>query len=127
VRTFAIDRVQGIAQLEERFSPSGDVLDEAFPHSLGVHSGTPEPVEIVFDPEVAAYIRSREWHASQTLLELGDGRVQLTLKVCVDHALRSWILGFGASARVVAPERLALDLAREHDRARAHYTGAHAD
>jgi predicted DNA-binding transcriptional regulator YafY len=127
VRTFAIDRVQEIALLEERFSPSDEVPDEAFPHSLGVHSGTPEPVEIVFDPAVAAYIRSREWHASQTLQELDDGRVQLTLNVCVDRALRSWILGFGASARVVAPEGLALDLAREHDRARMQYAGAHAD
>ena len=127
VRTFAIDRVQEISLLEERFEPVDELSDEAFPHSLGVHSGTPERIQVVFEPAVASYIRSRDWHPSQTVEALPDGRVRLTMQVCVDRALRSWILGFGASAQAVEPTSLAEELAGEHQRAVARYAGAPAE
>jgi predicted DNA-binding transcriptional regulator YafY len=121
VRTFAVERIDDMSLLDQSFTPPDDVPAEAFAHSLGVHSGAPEEVRIEFDPSVADYVRAREWHPSQTLSDESDGRVLLTLQVCVDHALRSWVLSFGASARVVAPEALAHDIAAEFDRARARY------
>jgi predicted DNA-binding transcriptional regulator YafY len=121
VRTFAVDRVYEISLLEERFEPSDDGPDEAFPHSLGVHTGPPERVEIAFDASVASYIRSREWHASQALRDAEDGGVVLTLDVCVDRALRSWILSFGSVARALRPAALAAELGREHERAAMRY------
>ena len=66
---------------------------------LGVHSGTPERVEIDFQAEVAEYVRSREWHPSQQFEPRADGGVRLTLDVCLDRTLTSWILSFGPSAR----------------------------
>src|SRR4051812_46866519 len=38
VRTFAVERVQDIALLEERFAAVEELPDAAFPHSMGVHS-----------------------------------------------------------------------------------------
>ncbi len=35
-----------------------------------------------------------------------DGSVVLTMDVCDDHTLRSWILSFGRGARVLAPAAL---------------------
>jgi len=67
VRTFAVERLQEISLLEERFTPIEELPDAAFPHSLSVHSGPPERVELEFQPAVADYVRSREWHASQVL------------------------------------------------------------
>ena len=63
VRTFAVERMQELSLLEERFTPIEELPDTAFPHSLGVHSGPPERVEIEFQPAAADYVRSREWHA----------------------------------------------------------------
>ena len=40
VRTFAVDRIQELSLLEERFTPIEELPDAAFPHSLGVHSGS---------------------------------------------------------------------------------------
>src|SRR5581483_12321560 len=60
VRTFAVERIEQLSPGEERFSPIDDPPDAAFPHSLGVHSGPPERVEIEFEPAVADYVRSRE-------------------------------------------------------------------
>ena len=37
----------------------------------------------------------------------------MTLRVSVDPALRTWVLGFGADARVVAPRSLADVIADE--------------
>jgi len=121
VRTFAVERIDDITLLEERFTPGDDLPDEAFPHSLGVHSGPPEDVTIEFEPAVAAYVRAREWHPSQAWSAALDGSAILTLQVCVDQALLSWILSFGPAARVVAPLHLERNVAAQIERARARY------
>jgi proteasome accessory factor B len=121
VRTFAVERIQDISLLEERFTPIEELPDTAFPHSLGVHSGPPEQVEIDFQPGVADYVSARRWHASQTASPLPGGGVRLTLNVCIDRALHGWILSFGPFARVVSPERLAHDIAGQIEDARAQY------
>src|SRR5262249_15097286 len=115
VRTFAVERVQEISLLEERFTPIEDLPDTAFPDSLGVHSGPPERIAIEFQPAVADYVRSREWHPSQRVEESTGGGIVLTLDVCVDRALQSWILSFGPFARVRAPERLAREIAEQFE------------
>ena len=38
VRTFAVERMQDLSLLDERFTPIEELPDTAFPHSLGVHS-----------------------------------------------------------------------------------------
>jgi predicted DNA-binding transcriptional regulator YafY len=121
VRTFAMERLKAIALLEERFTPIEELPAEAFPHSLGVHSGTPERVEISFQAAVADYVRARVWHASQRLRDDPDGGIAMTLDVCLDRALHSWILSFGPFARVVAPASLAKAIAEQFEEARARY------
>jgi predicted DNA-binding transcriptional regulator YafY len=121
VRTFAIERLQEISLLEERFTPTEELPDTAFPDSLGVHSGPPERVDIEFQPSVAPYVRSREWHPSQQLREMPDGDLAMTLNVCIDRALHSWILSFGPTARVTAPTRLVHEIAEQFGEARARY------
>jgi predicted DNA-binding transcriptional regulator YafY len=121
VRTFAVERVANVSLLEESFTPIEDLPATAFPHSLGVHSGTPEHVEIDFQPAVADYVRARQWHPSQRILDAADGGVRVSLDVCTDRALQSWILSFGPFAKVVAPEALAREIAEQFDEARARY------
>jgi predicted DNA-binding transcriptional regulator YafY len=121
VRTFAVERIQDVSLLEERFTPIEELPDEAFPHSLGVHSGAPEHVEIAFEPAVVDYVRAREWHPSQRIRDGESGAVVMTLDVCRDRALQSWILSFGPFARVVAPETLAREIAEQLSEAKARY------
>jgi predicted DNA-binding transcriptional regulator YafY len=121
VRTFAVERIEEISLLEDRFTPIEDMPDAAFPHSLGVHSGPPEQVEIQFQPAVADYVKAREWHQSQSVRDAADGSLTMTLQVCLDQALRSWILSFGPFARVVAPDALAREIAGQLAEATARY------
>ena len=78
-------------------------------------------IEIEFQPDVADYVRAREWHPSQRLEQNPAGALRVTLDVCLDRALQSWILSFGPFARVVAPEKLAKDIADQFEEARAQY------
>jgi predicted DNA-binding transcriptional regulator YafY len=123
VRTFAVERIEEISPLEETFTPIEELPDTAFPHSLGVHSGPPAHVEIEFQPAVADYVRAREWHPSQELRDADDGSLVVTLNVCLDRALQSWVLSFGPFARVRAPEQLAREIAVQLEEARALYAG----
>ena len=121
VRTFATERIQDISLLEDRFTPIEELPETAFPHSLGVHSGPPERVEIDFQPSAADYVRARQWHSSQRVTDLTGGGVRVALDVCIDRALNGWILSFGPFARVISPESLARDIAQQIEEARAQY------
>ena len=120
LRTFAVERIQSLSVTEERFQPV-DLPSGAFAHSLGVNEGTPERIEIVFEPRIARYLKDRVWHSSQQTQEAADGTLTMTLNVCNDWALRSWILGFGPLARVVSPPELVRQIQDEADRTRLQY------
>ncbi len=121
VRTFAIERVRDMSLLDDRFTPIEALPDEAFPHSLGVHSGPPARVAIEFQPAVTDYIRGRTWHPSQQLREIDGGGLAMTLDVCIDRALQSFILSFGPFARVTAPDDLIQQIAAQLEQAEAQY------
>ena len=120
LRTFSVDRILGLSLTEERFEPK-TLSEDAFAHSLGVHQGPPERVEIAFEPGMSRYVRDRIWHPSQEIDEQSDGGLILRLTVSNDWALRSWILGFGALARVLAPAELATQILEEVERTRSRY------
>ncbi len=121
IRTFAIERIQKLSVLEERFRISAEPAGKAFAHSLGVNQGKPERVVITFSPRVADYIRERRWHKSQKLEDLASGGVRLTLNVTVDYALRAWVLSFGPFAKVEAPAKLAEEIFEQLEEAREAY------
>jgi len=120
MRTFAVDRIRSLSVTEDRFEPV-ELQEDAFAHSLGVHEGPPEQIEILFEPRIARYVKERMWHASQDVQEEPDGSVRLTLQVSNDWALRSWILGFGPLARVLSPPSLATQILAEADETRRRY------
>ena len=119
-RTFAVERLLSLTVSEERFEPV-EREQEAFAHSLGVHEGPPERIEIAFEPRIVPYVKERTWHASQQIRDEDNGSIVLTLNVCNDFALRSWILGFGPLARVVSPPHLAAQILAELEGARLRY------
>jgi predicted DNA-binding transcriptional regulator YafY len=120
LRTFAMERVETLAVEDQRCEPRALPV-EPFAHSIGVNTGTPEPIEIEFDAEAAAYVRARRWHKTQRIEERAEGALVLRLDVCNDQPLRRWILSFGPSARVLAPATLALDIQSAHARAFRNY------
>ncbi len=121
VRTFAVERVMRLTVLDETFERARDLAPDAFTHSLGVFAGPPIRVELEFAPRVAPYVRDRQWHRSQTTREQADGSIRMTLDVCDDWSLRSWVLSFGPFVRVIAPPALAQAILGELERAQDQY------
>jgi len=120
LRTFAVERIQSLSLTEERFEPV-ELPADAFENSLGVNQGAPERIEIVFEPRIARHIKDRVWHPSQHTEEAADGKLRMTLNVCNDFALRSWILGFGPLAKVISPPELVRQIEDEANRTRLQY------
>jgi len=121
LRTFAVDRVAQLSLTEDRFEPL-ELPEDAFAHSLGVNQGAPERIELRFAPTIARYVRERIWHPSQQATDDPDGSLRLTLDVCNDWALKSWVLGFGGLATVISPPSLAAEITAELDAARGNYS-----
>jgi predicted DNA-binding transcriptional regulator YafY len=119
VRTFAVERIQKIEVLEESFEVPADFnVSEYARGAFGIAGGKAEPVEIVFDAEMAGYIRERVWHESQTLEDGPAGSVILRMNVDPGGELRSWIKGFLPHVKVVKPASLKELIAKEIDQAR---------
>lgn len=119
-RTFAAERIQTLAVLDERFHRR-PLPTEPFADSLGVNTGRPDLVEIEFEAAASDYVTGREWHPSQQIEPRADGSTLLRLRVCIDRPLLHWILGFGPAARVVYPDHLAQTVCESLDAARDRY------
>jgi predicted DNA-binding transcriptional regulator YafY len=121
LRTFYVERIRALSLHEERFTPGEEGADAAMAHSIGMTEGPPEHIEIAFDAKTAPYVLERLVHASQTHEERPDGGIVVSLDVCNDWPLRSWILSHGAGAKVLAPATLAAQIRDEIERAAARY------
>jgi predicted DNA-binding transcriptional regulator YafY len=124
LRTFAVERIRRAALAQQSFEPVTELESDPFRHSLGAYRGATSTVQLRFHPRIASYISERSWHPSQRLKERPDGSIVMTLEVCDDYALRSWILSFGRAVRVLAPEELVDWMTEELDQAGRQYTSS---
>jgi len=129
IRTFAVERIESIEKLGDHFEKPVDFTVENYlGESFGVIKEEPSDVEIVFASDVAEYVRSRVWHPSQQVREIGNGRISMKMHVGGEFELASWVLSFGPSATVVSPDRLRRrvesDLARAMENYRTEKTVA---
>jgi predicted DNA-binding transcriptional regulator YafY len=122
VRTFAVERIEGIEVSEDSFEvPAGFSVAEYAKGAFGIAGGKPEAVELVFDAPMAGYIRERVWHESQEMEEGAQGSVVLRLNVAPGFELQAWIKGFLPHVRVVKPASLRDAIAADLEAAREEY------
>ncbi len=120
-RTFAVERIERLSVTETTFRKTRELPDDVFGSSMGVFSGPAERIEVEFNARIAPYIGGRVWHDSQSITELQDGRIRMTLDVSNDWALRTWLLSFGSAVRVISPRVLVDELRSELARAGRQY------
>ena len=63
-------------------------------------------IPVRFSADQAPYVRERQWHPTQKLRDLRDGRVELTFRAGGTFEIIRWILGWGDAAKVIRPARL---------------------
>jgi proteasome accessory factor B len=107
IRTFAVERITGVATMNQRFTIKEDFDFEAFTRTaFPVHGGEPQLVRIRFSPDQAPYIMERHWHDSQKFRPQHDGTVVMELRVANLWEVKRWLIGWGADAEVMEPQSL---------------------
>lgn len=118
-RTFAVERMRRVRALSRapfKRDPNFDV-SKLFDGAFGIVAGSERHHVVVdFDSKVATYIEEREWHPSQKITRTSDG-VRCELDVAITEELVSWILRWGASAKVRQPPELVERIRAEYARA----------
>ncbi len=118
VRTFKVDRILDARLLDEPYQvPDGfDVAALAGP-SWGLmwgSAGTPEEVSLEFSAQAGRWVAEEQWHFSQVVSRLEDGRYRVTFRVGVTPEFVRWLMWFGRDVRVLRPEWLREQVAAEH-------------
>jgi predicted DNA-binding transcriptional regulator YafY len=108
LRTFALPRISRPAVLKSGFvRPAGFSPEKFFANALGVLGGEGDfRVVIRFSAAVADRLREREWHETQELRDLSDGRLELRLRLGALAEIERWVLTWGADAEVLQPKEL---------------------
>lgn len=108
----ALQRFQNL-EVTRRSTAGLPALDCNSSPGLGIMEGEPFEVAAWFSPAAATYATERQWSEGQKVEELADGSVILRVTALNAKECAAWILGFGASAKVISPEWLKMEIAAE--------------
>lgn len=124
IRTFVLDRMRDtqVHYTSNYDLPADFDIDEYFQGELGVFkSNERHKVVVEFDARASEYVRMRRVHPSQKLTNLPGGGVRLTMTVGNLNPVTSWVLEWGARARVIEPDELVERVANELEEALSGY------
>ncbi len=116
LRTFALTRMRNLRVSKSRFRRPPDFsVGKLLQQSFGVYAASAkaaETIRIRFDSFAAQLVQERQWHESQRITQLPDGKVELTFELSALEEVERWILSWGAHAEVLQPNQLAERIAQ---------------
>ncbi len=108
VKVFALPRFRNAMMLDQPYLGKVSTPESFFNGGMAIYNGTPpEEIVIEFEKKMAHFVKERCWHPTQRVKSLERGRVEVRFELGNTPELLAWILGFGASAKVIAPKSLA--------------------
>ncbi|MBI4702373.1 MAG: WYL domain-containing protein [Deltaproteobacteria bacterium] len=129
VRSFLIEHMRDAAcEPKRHFAlPASFRVEDFCQGQFGIWRGG-DPVQVVvdLDARVAGHVESRQVHPSERREPLPDGGLRLRFTIGDLSEVTSWVLGFGAMARVVSPPELRARVRAELLRAVEQYSPAPA-
>ena len=123
LRTFKIERIRDVALTPQSFEPpEPGTVESMLSRAWDIIADQPETeVVLRFGSSVAARVQEARWHPTQEVREEADGSLTWRATVAGTIEIRLWILSWGDSVEVLAPEALRADVAATHGRALARY------
>lgn len=111
--TLNLQRLQDLKVLDEKGEvPRGYDPEKLEASAFGVFVGKNRVTyKLRFTPEIAPYIRERQWHPTEKLREHSDGRLELTFTCGESYEVTAWVASWRQGVEVVEPESLRKDLA----------------
>jgi predicted DNA-binding transcriptional regulator YafY len=123
IRTFVVDRMQKIRLTEDSFTmPPGFSLETYLRHSFGMFTEELVRVKVRFHKSLTRYLPERRWHPSQKNRRLKNGSLELILEVAGTKEIKTWIMGFGALAKVLEPASLVKEIKDDLGKSLKSYT-----
>lgn len=122
-RHFRLDRIRSVELTGETVPEHAFDLDAYLQQSFGMHQGKDVyTIELMFSSHQARWVREEMWHPSQTLEELPDGRLKMTMHTGGLEDVARWVMQYGAEVEVLAPQELRNHVARAHWEAASIYS-----
>lgn len=105
---FALERIKSCERLKsETFKPPKNWDPGTFlPQWGGLLPGQTQDIQIEFDPKLRVYLKNLRWPCKCKLTRTADGKLLLKGAVNVSEEFINWLIGFGASARILGPDTL---------------------
>lgn len=125
-RVFRMDRILTARRVLEHYEvPESFDIERIARDSWGIWwgEGPGDRVVLRFRPAAVRRVRETPWHPDQRLVDLGDGGVELKVRVASEVEMRPWVLGWGDLVEVVAPRSLREFVAASVRRAAEIYAG----
>jgi predicted DNA-binding transcriptional regulator YafY len=115
LRTFLLDRFDGIEPTEEHFAIQEGFRGEQFlAPTFGMWAGPAKKVSFVVAPGIAGLMMERTLHASQTTQRRSDGSAEVRLEVAIGPPLVAYLVGLGAQVSEIQPEGLRAQVLGQH-------------
>lgn len=122
-RTFKVERILEASLTPETFEGrTGDIARDLLAAWDVVSDEPPVRVVVRFAEAVAARVAETRWHPTQDVDPAPDGTLVWSATVSGLLEVRSWLLGWGATAEVLEPHELRIWVADELTRAAATYS-----
>lgn len=111
VRTFGIDRIEGVEVLEKAFLTPKSVnfdADNFYKYCIGVTTlnAIPDKVVLQFSPSAANYIKTQPIHHTQKIIDHDEQGCTVELNLVINYELKREILSYGSQVKVIEPARL---------------------
>ncbi|MEG2434971.1 MAG: WYL domain-containing protein [Ruthenibacterium sp.] len=110
IKNYRVDKMHGIAVTDtvrtgKKYFKNFDMA--AYTQKMfGMFGGTEESVEIVFANRLAGVVLDR-FGKDCTLFSIDDTHFKIHIKAVVSPLFLGWVAGFGAEARIIAPQSVA--------------------
>ncbi|CAI4033885.1 WYL domain-containing protein [Nitrospira tepida] len=106
-RLFAVERIASVELTDDICDIPEDLsIERAYERLFGLIDEPVHTVRIWFSPEVAYLVKERRWHPTQHVEAQADGSVVATIEAGGLDELASWVLSWGADAKVLSPQAL---------------------
>lgn len=114
IRIFKVLRIKSIRVTEAKFKkPKSFSVKEYMKNSWNIYRGEDTEVKIIFNKEIAPFIKETDWHENQKIEDLPNGEIAFTVFVNGTNEIKSWIMGFGDKVKVMEPASLKDEIKKE--------------
>lgn len=105
-KTYALDRMNSLEIMEEKFEPIEFNPDEYFKYSFGITVSPQKPIKVIlsFTPLQGNYLKALPIHETQKIIVDNNDEFKISLNVKPSYEFYSKILSYGKDVKIVSPK-----------------------